>query len=243
MLSSRFRMRSPSAGSREERGVNREIQCLDGLFCHVERHNTAALTAMAGVVIRRSSSMESVLSLAVLSGTTAMESFSSKPLAGMRIRRAGDVEERMRNGDGRRHVAGRAKNAGWSMTRTTQKMMSMTAVPMMLKLRWTTAARFAFVFAPMDESIAVTHVPMFWPMMIEMAEAMVIAPVLAKACKTPTEADGDWMIAVNTAPANTPKQRVRGTKAGDCGSSRSSEAGNPAPLIASMPYIRTAKAK
>ena len=27
----------------------------------------------------------------------------------------------------------------------------------MLKLKWTTAARFAFVFAPMEESIAVTR--------------------------------------------------------------------------------------
>lgn len=32
---------------------------------------------------------------------------------------------------------------------------------MMLKLKWTKAARFAFVFAPMEESIAVTQVPMF----------------------------------------------------------------------------------
>ena len=137
-------------------------------------------------------------------------------------------------------VAGRDKNAGWSMARTTQKTTSMTAVPMMLKLRWTTAARFAFVFAPMDESIAVTHVPMFWPIMMGMAEAMVIAPVLAKACKTPTEADDDWMIAVKTAPASTPSSGFE-NKSRRLRKLSLERSGDTAPLIASMPYIRTAK--
>ena len=47
--------------------------------------------------------------------------------------------------------------------------VSQTTVPMILKLRCTTAARWAFLFVPTDESIAVTQVPMFWPMMMGIA--------------------------------------------------------------------------
>ena len=39
--------------------------------------------------------------------------------------------------------------------------VSQTTVPMMLKLRCTTAARRAFLFVPTEDSIAVTQVPMF----------------------------------------------------------------------------------
>ena len=42
-------------------------------------------------------------------------------------------------------------------------------------------------------------------MMIGIADAIVMAPVLASACSTPTEAEDDWIIAVNTAPASTPR--------------------------------------
>ena len=37
---------------------------------------------------------------------------------------------------------------------------------MRLKYRWMIAARLAFLLAPTEESIAVTQVPMFWPMMM-----------------------------------------------------------------------------
>lgn len=57
----------------------------------------------------------------------------------------------------------------------------------------------------MEEISAVTHVPMFWPMMIGRAALYFTAPVMQSACKIPTEADEDWMIAVSTAPAITPR--------------------------------------
>ena len=47
--------------------------------------------------------------------------------------------------------------------------MSHTTVPTMLKSRWTTAARLAFLLAPTEEIRAVTQVPMFCPMMMGMA--------------------------------------------------------------------------
>ena len=46
---------------------------------------------------------------------------------------------------------------------------SQTAVPMILKLRCTTAARRAFLFVPTEDSMAVTHVPMFCPMIMGIA--------------------------------------------------------------------------
>ena len=52
---------------------------------------------------------------------------------------------------------------------TAQKTVSHTAEPMTLKDRWTRAARLAFRLAPTEESIAVTQVPMFCPMMMGMA--------------------------------------------------------------------------
>ena len=52
-----------------------------------------------------------------------------------------------------------------------QSTLSSTATPMTLNIRWTTAARRAFLFAPTEESMAVTVVPMFCPMMMGMAAA------------------------------------------------------------------------
>ena len=61
---------------------------------------------------------------------------------------------------------GRSRAAGARSTLIRQNTVSHTAVPITLNKRWTTAARFAFRFAPTEESIAVTQVPMFWPMMM-----------------------------------------------------------------------------
>ena len=58
---------------------------------------------------------------------------------------------------------------------------------------------------PTEEIKAVTQVPMFWPMMMGTAAPKVMAPVEHSACKIPTEADEDWIMAVSTAPATTPK--------------------------------------
>ena len=68
-------------------------------------------------------------------------------------------------------VADSSSSAGANTARTRQKTVSSTATPITLNIRWTTAARRAFLLVPMEESMAVTVVPMFWPMMIGMAAA------------------------------------------------------------------------
>ena len=65
-------------------------------------------------------------------------------------------------------------------------------------------ALFAFVFVPMEASTAVIHVPIFCPNSIYTALESGITPVPASACRIPTEADEDWMTAVNTAPITIP---------------------------------------
>ena len=59
----------------------------------------------------------------------------------------------------------------------------------MLKYRCTIAARLALVEAPIDASREVTQVPMFWPRIMGTAAEQLIAPVLANACRIPTEAE------------------------------------------------------
>ena len=86
-----------------------------------------------------------------------------------------------------------------------------------------------------------TQVPMFWPMMMGMAAAMDTAPVEREsACKMPTDAEEDWMIAVSRAPTSTPriglvKARKRSPNQG------ASASGAVALLIRSMPVIKMAK--
>ena len=63
------------------------------------------------------------------------------------------------------------KIAGANSARTMQKTLSQTMEPMTLKLRWTMAARFAFLFVPKEARMAVMHVPMFCPMMMGIAAA------------------------------------------------------------------------
>ena len=62
--------------------------------------------------------------------------------------------------------AGASSSAGRNRARSRQNTVSHTAVPMILKERWTSAARLAFLLAPTEESMAVTQVPIFWPMMM-----------------------------------------------------------------------------
>lgn len=92
----------------------------------------------------------------------------------------------------------------------------------------------------MEEISAVTHVPMFWPMMIGRAALYFTAPVMQSACKIPTEADEDWMIAVSTAPAITPRIGLVNINRMFVNSGTSAS-GLTAPLIISMPVISTAK--
>ena len=50
---------------------------------------------------------------------------------------------------------------GWNTALITQNTVSHTTVPITLKDRCTIAARFAFLLAPTEETMAVTQVPIF----------------------------------------------------------------------------------
>ena len=120
--------------------------------------------AMEGVANRRSSSSENS-SGCFVSGTRAVTSRSRKPDSGSisMVHRRLNMEWAAAM-PGRE--AGSSSRAGRSSARSRQNTASHTAVPMVLKARWTMAARLAFLFAPTEESIAVTQVPMFCPMMM-----------------------------------------------------------------------------
>ena len=68
-------------------------------------------------------------------------------------------------------VADVSSSAGAKIALMMQKTVRSTVTPMTLKSRWTTAARRAFLFAPMEEIMAVTVVPMFWPIIMGIAAA------------------------------------------------------------------------
>ena len=87
---------------------------------------------------------------------------------------------------------------------TMQTTVNMT-VPMMLNIRWITVVRRAFTFVPMEASTAVMQVPMFCPKSTYTALDSGIIPVAASACRIPTDAEDDWITAVNTAPTRIPR--------------------------------------
>ena len=68
-------------------------------------------------------------------------------------------------------VADSFRIAGAKMALTMQNTVSSTTTPMTLNIRCTTAARLAFLLVPMEDSSAVTVVPIFWPMIMGMAAA------------------------------------------------------------------------
>ena len=115
-----------------------------------------------------------------------------------------------------------------------------TTVPIRLKYRCIIAARFAFLFAPIAERIAVTQVPIFCPMMIGNAELNGTAPVIQSACRIPTDADEDWIIAVRIVPARIPATGLENFRSSPVNSGTSAR-GFTAPLILSIPNISTAK--
>ena len=127
------------------------------------------LSASEGAASRRSSSSETVSAL-LLSGTRRMASFSSRSPAGssMAVQRRLNTECATAMPA---RVALSSSSAGARTARTMQNTLSSTATPMTLNSRWTTAARRAFLFVPTEESMAVTVVPMFCPMMMGMAAA------------------------------------------------------------------------
>ena len=97
------------------------------------------------------------------------------------------------------------KIAGLIKYCTNPNTISQTMVPIILKTRCTIAVLFAFLLAPTEESMAVIQVPIFCPMMMGMAAPFVTCPVAASACRIPTEAELDWIMAVSMAPASTPR--------------------------------------
>ena len=58
-----------------------------------------------------------------------------------------------------------------------EKSIRKTTVPIRLKRMWITDTRFAFLFTPILEIIAVTQVPMFCPIITGRAIPKVILPV------------------------------------------------------------------
>ena len=79
-----------------------------------------------------------------------------------------------------------------------------TIVPIILNIKWITVVLLAFLFVPIDASTAVIHVPIFWPNRTYTEFESDIMPLFDNACKIPTDADDDWIIAVNIAPASIP---------------------------------------
>ena len=77
-------------------------------------------------------------------------------------------------------------------------------------------------------------------MMIGSAALYFTAPVTHSACKMPTEAEDDWMIAVSSAPAITPRIGLVNISSRFVNSGTFAS-GLTAPLIISMPVISTAK--
>ena len=77
-------------------------------------------------------------------------------------------------------------------------------------------------------------------MMIGIAMLYEIAPVMAKACSTPTDAADDWMTPVNTAPTSTPRNGLLNVVSSPVNSGISAS-GDTAPLMSCIPYMSTAK--
>ena len=135
--------------------------------------------AMEGVASKRSSSSV-CLSGVFESGTRRITSFSSNPDIG----RSNNVHNIL-NAECAAAIPKREidslKRSGLNIAFTAQKTASHTVVPITLKERWTRAARFAFLFAPTDEIIAVIQVPIFCPIIIGIAAPYEICPVTASA--------------------------------------------------------------
>ena len=130
--------------------------------------------------------------------------------------------------------------AGAASAFTSQNTPSQMPAPARLNSRCTRAARRALRLAPTEDSIAVTQVPMFWPMTMGMAAPTVTCPLAARACNIPTEAELDWIIAVSTAPASTPSRGLP-KAVNSCRNPSARARPDTAAVMISMPCIRTAK--
>ena len=87
---------------------------------------------------------------------------------------------------------------------------------------------------------AVTVVPMLAPMMMGIVAPMVTWPVEDRAWSIPTEAELDWIMAVSTAPASTPRKGLWNMRM-ICWNSGTSLRPDTAADMLSMPYISVAK--
>ena len=65
--------------------------------------------------------------------------------------------------------AGSFRSGGFKNRDTGRKTRSRIRVPIILKDRWTTAARLAFFVVPKEERRAVAQVPIFCPIIMGMA--------------------------------------------------------------------------
>ena len=95
-------------------------------------------------------------------------------------------------------------------------------------------------FAPMAETSTGTAAPMPMPMIIGNAVANETVPVTESACKIPTEAEFDCKTAVMSVPMRMPRIGFSNIVISRRKPSLS-RSGDTAPLIAFMPYIKTAK--
>ena len=68
--------------------------------------------------------------------------------------------------------------------------------------------RLALRLVPMAASTAVMQVPMFWPNRTYTALGRAMTPLMASACKMPTEAEEDWMMAVKHRARQNAQHRV-----------------------------------
>ena len=68
-----------------------------------------------------------------------------------------------------KYVADSFSISGLKISEIRLNNVRQITVPITLNERWINEARLAFLLAPKDESIAVTQVPMFCPIMIGIA--------------------------------------------------------------------------
>ncbi len=125
------------------------------------RHRSSAIGAAA----RRRSSSSDWISGCFASGTSQFTSFSSTPGRGSSKRVHSTLKTECATAIPGKD-AGLSRNAGLKTTFMMQKTDSHTVVPITLNSRCTIAARFAFLFAPTEEIMAVTQVPIFCPIII-----------------------------------------------------------------------------
>jgi len=88
-----------------------------------------------------------------------------------------------------------------------------TTTPITLNIRCAKATLLAPRLPPIEASSAVTHVPIFAPIIRPIAPVRFIRPAPIRAITRPDVADEDWIIPVKIAPARMPRKRFPETLA------------------------------